>query len=112
MGDKFAASGRHLAGLAAVLAMMVLLVAVAAPAFGHEAHSESDGGTGGDTPTQGEEGAAGGPTDEHDRGTTHGEHAADVPSPTPAYMVIPAAAWGAVITIGSWVLLWRRTDTG
>ena len=95
MHDTLARSGRHVASLAAALAMLVLLV-VSAPALGHEAHSDSDGGTGGDTPTEQEEGA----------------EAADVPSPTPAYMVIPAAAWGAVITAGSWVLLWRRADTG
>lgn len=109
MGPTWA---RRLAGLAAVLAMLLLLVAFAEPASGHEGHSESDGGTGNSTPVQPEPSGADGRTDGGHTGTADGEEGADVPSPTPAYMVIPAVAWGAIITVGAWVLLWRRTNTG
>ena len=111
-GDTLARSGRGLARLAAVLPVLLVLVMVAAPALGHEQHSEGDGGTGDDIPTQQEGGGADSRTDEGHTGTADGEEAAGVPSPTPADMVVPAAAWGAIITIGGWVLLWRRTDTG
>lgn len=100
-GEAATVTARH---TAAMFAAVALAVAASPPASAHEEEKESE------RPAQRSNEGAGGRA-EQGAGSSHPAES-EVPPSTPAYMVIPATAGAALLTLGGAVILGRRGDLG
>lgn len=88
-----------------MLAVVALVVAISPPASAHEEETKGSG-----PPDQRSDESARGSTKQGAGPSRHAESA--VPPSTPAYMVVPATAAAALLTLGGAVILGRRGGLG